>query len=443
MDLNRSILFLQGVASPFFSSLAERLADEGCAVYRVNFCGGDCLFDHSFHRLVLQKVKRTHNGNHKTTWDYQDPIEQFPFWLGKKLVKHAITDIVLFGDSRPVHVEAIKLANLKNINIHVYEEGYVRPCRITLEKNGVNANSSLPQNADWYHKNGGKFPTHTVDNTGNSLLIRAWHDARYHLASFVMRKKFPYYSTHRPDSPLTEYMGWAKRFPTLLFHDWNSNRIVADLIKAKTEFYFLPLQLSADTQIRIHSSFENVSQVIEHTIRSFADHAPAHTKLLIKNHPLDTGLVNYKKLIKTLEQQHQLTGRVVYLEDGYLPTMVRKAKGVVLVNSTVGTSSLFHRRPTCVLGEAVYNMQGLTYQGGLDRFWTEGKPPEVSLYHKFFNTLVHLTQVNGDLYSSKGIKMSVEGSMRFFGYPVLQRVPTTAKIDRNRRPVKVAQVAKL
>ena len=89
-------------------------------------------------------------------------------------------------------------------------------------------------------------------------------------------------------------------------------------------------------------------------------------------------------------------------------------------------SSLYHRRPTCVLGKAIYNMEGLTYQGGLDQFWLEGKPPELDLYQKFCNAIIHLTQINGDLYSKKGIDMSVEGSLRFFNFSPLEQ---EAEID--------------
>lgn len=400
---NRSVLFLQGVASPFFSALADELSKQGCAVYRVNFCGGD--------RLFASSTKADNN------WDFREPLDEFPDWLSTKILKNYITDIVLFGDARPVHKNAIKLAKKLKLNIHVYEEGYLRPHRITLDRGGVNAHSSLSQDPEWYHQYGGTFPSHPTEETGYSLLTRAWHDIRYHLASLAMKKRFPHYSTHRPDSPLREYLGWARRFPTLLFHDWYGDKVVKHLIDNNKSYYFLPLQLSADAQIRVHSPFKNVQEVIERTVTSFANHAPAETHLVIKNHPLDTGLVNYRKIIKNLAKLHRVEGRLVYVEDGYLPTMLHNSKGSVLVNSTVGTSSLFHAIPTCVLGEAIYDMEGLTFQGGLDKFWTGGTRPNPRLFAKFCNALIHLTQVNGDFYSESGIKMSVEGSLRLFGLP--------------------------
>ncbi len=404
----RSVLFLQGVASPFFAALAERLESQGCRVYRINFCGGDVLF----------------SGNHpdsRRCWDYRLPADVFSDWLANKLSQHRITDMVLFGDSRPAHQKALVLARARGLGIYVYEEGYCRPHCITLERGGVNAYSSLPRKPQWYRKQRGKFPTVTLQKTGYSLWVRAWHDIRYHLASFVLKQRFPHYSTHRPESPLTEYGGWARRFPTLPFHNWYGRRMMHRLIRRQTDYYLLPLQLSADTQIQVHSPFKHVSEVIERTLLSFARYAPEQTLLLIKNHPLDTGLYDYRKQIRQLQKIHGVEGRVIYLEDGYLPDMVRHARGVVLVNSTTGMSSLYHKVPTCLLGKAIYDMPGLTFQGGLDRFWAEGTPPEPELYRDFQNAVLYLTQVNGDFYSQKGIAMAVEGSLRFFGLEDVSR----------------------
>ena len=42
------------------------------------------------------------------------------------------------------------------------------------------------------------------------------------------------------------------------------------------------------------------------------------TKLVIKNHPLDLGLMHYSRVIRQLAARFDLTGRVVYLETGDL-----------------------------------------------------------------------------------------------------------------------------
>src|SRR5690606_7063852 len=75
---------------------------------------------------------------------------QFSHWgeyLAAYCLNHQVTDIVLFGDSRPYHRVAINRARRLGISIHVLEEGYLRPDWVTLEHGGSNALSALPRDA--------------------------------------------------------------------------------------------------------------------------------------------------------------------------------------------------------------------------------------------------------------------------------------------------------
>jgi capsular polysaccharide export protein len=83
----------------------------------------------------------------------------------------------------------------------------------------------------------------------------------------------------------------------------------------------------------------------------------------------------------------------------------------VVVNSTVGLSALHHRRPLIALGTAIYDMPGLTWQGGLDAFWREAGPPDGVLYQAFLDYVMHHTQINGDFYTRTGIEMAVAGAV--------------------------------
>ena len=95
-----------------------------------------------------------------------------------------------------------------------------------------------------------------------------------------------------------EYFGYARRLPLLRLHRSRDNAVLEDLVRASTPFFVLPLQLSADAQIRDHSRFEDMLEVIECVMGSFARHAAVDAKLVIKNHPLDLGLVNYSRVIR-------------------------------------------------------------------------------------------------------------------------------------------------
>jgi capsular polysaccharide export protein len=141
-------------------------------------------------------------------------------------------------------------------------------------------------------------------------------------------------------------------------------------------------------------------------VRSFAQHAPAGTWLVIKNHPLDTGLVDYRQFVARLADELGVGARVQFIDGGHLPTLLDLARAVVVVNSTVGMSALYHRRPLIALGTAIYALPGLTWQHGIDAFWRGAQAPDHALFLAFLDYVVHNTQINGDFYTRTGMAMA-------------------------------------
>jgi len=401
---SRSFLLLQGVASPFFSELGKALTNAGHEALKINFCGGD-LLSGRFFSTALKHI------------NYRGTLDALPDFYTDIFDQYAVSDIILFGDMRPVHLPAIELAKSKNINIHVYEEGYFRPNWVTLDKGGVNANSSLPKDPEWFHAftKAHQVKNQTTQPTGGGLSIRAWHDIRYLLAKALLKPLFPHYQTHRPDSALKEYWGFVQRIPAVKFYfEKKAKQQIDTLLASQKPFYLLPLQLGADTQIRIHSSISSIEDLIQITIKSFAKNAPQDALLVIKNHPLDPWFVDYPAVIKKAAHENKLDeDRVIYLEAGDLVSLLQHAKGTVLVNSTVGTSALIYNCPVIALGNAIYNMAGLTFQGSLDVFWTQASPPDQALFEAFKTSVIENTQVNGNFYNQTGIEMAVANSLPF------------------------------
>lgn len=334
-----------------------------------------------------------------------------PEFLEAKFRSGKITDLVLFGDRRPVHRPAIDLAKRFGIRVHVFEEGYFRPFWVTLEREGVNAHSPLPRNPDWYRQVGASLPEYGDGTPFHSpFRIRAAHDVLYHLAGSANPLFFPGYRTHSPWPAHVEYAGYLRRFARQPYHERIDRRLVDNLIRSGAPFYLLPLQLNSDAQIRDHSPFADMTAVMAYVMESFAAHAPDRAKLVIKNHPLDMGFVNYRRIIAGLEQRFALSGRVCYLETGDLMTLLKHASGVVTVNSTVGALALQQNCPTITLSDPVYSLPGLTFQGQLDVFWSDTVPPDAELFRRFRNTVIHTTQINGGFYCRTGIDMAVENA---------------------------------
>jgi capsular polysaccharide export protein len=269
----------------------------------------------------------------------------------------------------------------------------------------------LPRDPQWYRDVGKRLPDlGDGQSFQSSFNIRALHDVAYHAAGFWNPLFFPRYRTHAPANAATEYMGYAQRLPLLRFHVARDNAVVDNLIRDATPFFFLPLQLGSDAQILAHSSFKDMIEVMELVMASFAKHAHQEAKLVIKNHPLDTGQVDYSKAIHRLTQRFEIMGRVLYIETGNLDALLRRARGTVTVNSTVGALSLGLNCPTIALGAPIYDLSGLTFQGRLDDFWRAPEIPDVELFQCFRNTVIHATQVNGGFYSREGIALAAENS---------------------------------
>ncbi len=59
---------------------------------------------------------------------------------------------------------------------------------------------------------------------------------------------------------------------------------------------------------------------------------------------------------------------VTFLEGGVSDRLLARAAGVVTVNSTVGLAALRAGVPVKPLGDAVYDVPGLTHSGDIARF---------------------------------------------------------------------------
>lgn len=397
----RTFLFLQGYTNPFFARLGDALRNAGHEVFRINFCTGDMAYWFG-----------------RPAWRFGESVDQLPRFLEQKFEAHGFTDVLMLGDTRPVNRLAIPVARRFKARVHVLEEGYFRPNWITLEEGGVNGYSRLPKDPCWYRRAAKLIPTYDgAETVASPIWLLAMHELGYHLPNLLNPLFFPGYRTHRPHISPIELYGWARRFSRLPFYRRLDQSKLDELFAKKESYYLFPLQVSSDSQIQQHSSFIGIPSIVKRVIRSFVRNAPQGSHLVIKNHPLDTGFFPYKQWISSLQRRLNISGRILYCETGHLPTLLHHAKGVVTVNSSVGTSALAHGCPTIALGRAIYDLPGLTYQGTLDQFWNQSDKPDNRLFHDFRNVVVHCTQVNGGYWDKAGIEIGVQGCVERLSQP--------------------------
>lgn len=405
----RNILFLQGMASHFFSDLGAAVAALGHAVHRINFNGGDAFF-----------------WRHGGAVNYTGNLEGWPDFLAAFLAKRKITDIILFGDCRPLHRAATNVANRVGIPVYVFEEGYLRPNWVTLEKGGVNAHSPLSRDPEWYCRAARNLPAWTGGvMVRNSMIRRAIDDISYVLATQLFAWRFPEYRTHRPWSSYVEYAGGARRFFRKPLARRRLKNALDALANDGRRFYVFPLQLAADSQIRHHSQFGCVKPAIKFVIRSFARFAPDDSVLIITEHPLDTSPFEWREIVRDVAAALGVSNRVLFFEGGSPERMLHECRGLVTVNSTIGYLALSFGIPVIALGDAIYNLPGLTFQGNLDRFWDEGTPPNAVTFDAFRRVVAERTQINGAFFGRQGLKLAVQGAL---GRLELARIAKPARV---------------
>ncbi len=396
----RSFLFLQGPLSPFFRELGKALRDSGCEVHRINFCGGDVVY--------------WPHGN--THW-WLGHVYEWPLWIASLMKKYEITDIVLMGDWRPLHREAIWLGRQRGNRIWVFEEGYLRPGYVTLEEGGVNAYSSLPRTPEDIRKRAFQLkddkapvPSDAPNPMFNRVLKTAWN----HVGNILLWPVFHRYRTHRPYTIGRELTGHIPRYLNRKKRRKHGVEVTDTLLKGNIPFYLMPLQLDADSQVRRHSPFTGMLECMAMVITDFARNAPAGTFLVFKNHPLDNGLRNYRRYMRSLGRATGCSERIRFVEEVNPEPLCKKALGLVLCNSTIGISALQLNKPVYCLGQSIYAMPGLAVnskQMSLSEFWYRLPKPNPVLVDNFISVLKNDALVPGNFYSKQGIRDAVEASL--------------------------------
>ncbi|EAI8176094.1 capsule biosynthesis protein [Campylobacter coli] len=376
----KTVLLLQGPVGTFFHRLAIKMKKNKTKVFKLNFNGGDFLFYPSGKRCKCDEK------------DLENFYENF--FKEKK-----IDAIVMYNDCRLIHAKAIKVAKELGIGIWIFEEGYLRPYCITFEKDGVNANSSLPRDKNFY-LSCNILTKESIKEIPGGFKFMAFSAFLYWFFSFLLAPFFNNKLHHRTLYPF-EFLFWFRSLYRKYLYKFTEKKLNQKIYSLEKKYFLAVLQVYNDTQIKHHYK-KSIEEFIEELILSFANHARAKSYLIFKHHPMDRGYRNYSKLINGLSQKYHVEGRIFYVHDTYLPTLLKNALGCITINSTVGLSAILEGCPTKVCGNAFYNFEGLAYPKKLQFFWREAHAykPNPSLVLNFKNYLLNTNQFNGNFYKN-------------------------------------------
>lgn len=392
----KSHLFLQGPHGPFFRRLGRALAQRGDTVIRVNCCGGDVTDWPRPHTRLFRKKAMV--------WSA---------WIARLMDEEKVTDLHVFGDWRPLHREAVLLAKVRGIRVWAYEEGYLRPDYITLEEGGVNGLSSLPNTRKGVTALAARCPsTPDPQKLGNPQTVKTWRAIAHYAGTIFLWPWFRHFQTHRPQSASREVWGWFLRVLSRSARRKRSAQALRAAYRAHAPYFLFPLQLDADSQVRRYSPYSGMKEAIACVLTSFAQSAPADAHIIIRNHPLDNGLIDYAGFIDAFATACGISDRVHFVEGGKAHKIMARSLGVVVLNSTMGISALRQGKPVYCVGTSIYAMPGLAVNSAempLDVFWNQPRGPESGTLMNFERILKAYALINGNFYTKEGIRTAING----------------------------------
>ncbi|GAA6179287.1 MULTISPECIES: capsule biosynthesis protein [unclassified Shimia] len=385
----KTFLFLQGPHGPFFAVLARMLRRSGSKVWRVGFNAGDRAFWP--HR--------------KSYIPFQDVPENWPNTLQEIISDKGVSDIVLYGDTRPIHAHAVEVAKAAGLNVHVFEEGYLRPYWVTYERGGSNGNSRLmsmdiPQMEKALE--GSDMETPMPPGHWGDMRQHVFYGALYHWCVMFANQRYRNFRPHRALTVTREFQLYIQRLILMPFHALERRIATLRIRYGGFPYHLALLQLEHDSSFQMHSPFDSMTDFLTLLIENFASGAPMHHHLVFKAHPLEDGRVPLRREIRRLAKQHQVQDRVHYVRGGKLAQLLNDARSAVTVNSTAAQQVLWRGIPLKAFGNAVYNQPEFVSTQALPDFFAGASRPDNRAYKTYRRYLLETSQVPGGYYSARG-----------------------------------------
>ncbi|MEQ9695418.1 capsular biosynthesis protein [Shimia sp. SDUM112013] len=385
----RVFLFLQGPHGPFFHALGKMLRRSGATVWRVGFNAGDRAF--WFHGASFIP--------------FTQPQEAWPETFAQICVEKDVTDIVLYGDVRPIHAKAVAHAKSVGIRVHVFEEGYLRPYWVTYERGGSNGHSRLmgmtiPDMEKALE--GADLEAPMPPGHWGDMRQHVFYGALYHWFVMFRNRQFRNFRPHRALSVTREFQLYLRRLLLMPFQAIERRIATWRIRHGGFPYHLALLQLEHDSSFQEHSPFTTMTEFLDVVIAGFAKDAPRHHHFVFKAHPLEDGRVPLRREIARLAKAHGIRDRVHYVRGGKLAQLLNEARTAVTVNSTAGQQVLWRGIPLKVFGSAVYNQPEFVSDQPIGDFFAGATRPDNRAYKVFRRYLLETSQVSGGFYSARG-----------------------------------------
>uniref|UniRef100_UPI003BA8A6FE capsule biosynthesis protein n=1 Tax=Stappia sp. TaxID=1870903 RepID=UPI003BA8A6FE len=382
----RTILFLQGPPSDFPCVIADELEARGHRTLRVNLSLSDWLLWHD-----------------RRCTAFRGRLKAWPAFVREFLQKNGVTDLVYYQDRFPYHSAALEIARDLGVTTISYENGYLRPDWITVEREGMSVRSLFPEDPVAIREAAKALPEVPMQvRYPHPFWLEAVHEVLFHLVNAFDFVFFPRFKQDKYYHPVFEYLSMIPRLVLAKRRNRHANILIADLIESGAPYFVFPLQLQSDYQLRYNAQYSHLADALEKVIASFVKNAHASARLVVKVHPMDQGIEPWRRILRKLARKYDVKRRVYLVDGGRLVTLLQHTAGALMVNSTTGLHAVRLGCPVKILGIAVYDLPGITCQLPLDLFWREPQAPDTETQNAVQRLMAHAIQVQGNFYTREG-----------------------------------------
>lgn len=258
---------------------------------------------------ALARAKRQ-PGNAVTRWLKRQLLRGQYNWARHYFIRHP--DHVATAWNGLTGTRMAFLAGARDANApRLYAELAPLPGRITLDPAGVNAESSVPREPQFYRDWAGDDPERTGEHwraIGQTLTARPSRRADVGQGA--------------TDLPATPYL-------------------------------FCPLQVPDDSQVTLFAGWTGDMKGFLTALAQAAQGLPPGWHLRLKEHP------SARQSLRPLIEPMLTTGRVILDNGSDSFAQIAASRGVVTLNSSMGLQAFFHDKPVITLGRAFFALPGL------------------------------------------------------------------------------------
>ncbi len=385
----KRFLFLQGPHGPFFAKLAAALRKAGAPTWRVGFNAGDEAFWLGGPNYI----------------PFEGKPAAWPDACAAIIARHKITDIVIYGDTRPIHAEAVRQAKAAGLRVHVFEEGYMRPYWVTYERDGSNGHSRLMSLSVPDMQTALRDAPHdmaTPPAHWGDMRQHIFYGAFYHWFVMFRNRRYRHFTPHRTLSVGNEARLYTRRLLSMPVIAMQRFIATSRIRGGAFPYHLVLLQLEHDASFRAHCPFEAMPDFIQTVIDGFAKGARPHHHLVFKAHPLESGQYPMRQIIHDRAKAAGISDRVHYVHGGKLALLLDQARSAVTANSTAAQQALWRGLPLKSFGAAVYDKPEFVSPQPLPAFFARPARPDAAAYRDYRAFLLQTSQVPGGFYSHRG-----------------------------------------